>query len=343
MNCSSNLSEVPFNQSASNPSREAYLAYNGVLLVILLLPAIVLNFVIVLGFLKQKKLPRSVRIVLCCISISGIMNATGLVMQRLGGIILTVSPVTCPNLPVCRFIIWVILGGAVARLSFMAVFAVTTLRLVVSLKGGVKTASCASVVLACTVWLACLLYGSGLFFSKIGNVHYTGGVSCALLAVGLPTSLYFVFFVIIFGLFPVGVAVVTPVITLCYIKHHSAINDIQIKKAMARFTLFLLIGNFINLAALIVPIAIASQRTEENNAQGQFLDYLPYALMVFSLFPPPVLMLLFFKQLRRSVGRLLTCCCPRGAVGFRSSSPKYNGNGIRTSSSFRRISLRNKV
>ena len=297
----------------------AYLAYSSILLFVIMIPPAILNSIILVSLLLQSSLLPTVRLVLGALTVAGLLNAIGLIMQRLGGIIVSSTQDPNPNLEVCRFILWIIGVGAACRLTFMAIYSVSVLVIVIAKPKYAKpivfvVAFAAAFLVICAV--------CALQFSPVIDATYAYGVSCVPLSVGAPTITFFVFYIIVFAIVPMCVTVVMPIIVVCYIKRNTITDDVKIKKAMARFALFLLIGNVINFIGIILPAVYAAQRTASSStANGSVVEYLPYAFMSLSLLPSPILMLIFFKAVRDGIRMFFCCCCPTEKVDSKASKP----------------------
>ena len=61
------------------------------------------------------------------------------------------------------------------------------------------------------------------------------------------------------------VSIAVPIICLCYIKKNTVTEDIQYRKAMAKFSLFLILGSVINIAGQPIP-GMKSMKSEATAA-----------------------------------------------------------------------------
>lgn len=300
-------------------SLQGYLAYSSVLLFAIIFPAAILNCINLISLLCHTSLLSSVRLLLGALAAAGILNALGLIMQRLSGIVLASSPLPNPNLGACRFILWIILTGAACRLTFLALFAIFVL-VVVTAKPRYTRLIVFAVVCAVVFLVVCAVCAL-VFAPSLTDVQYVYGVSCAPLSAGLPTITFVIFYLLVFAAVPFCVSLIMPIIALCYIKKNTITDDVKIKKAMARFTLFLLIGNIFNFIGIALPAALAAQRTA-SSINGGVVEYLPYATMSLSLLPSPILMLIFFKAVRDGIIRIFCCCCQKETAGLNVSRTK---------------------
>ena len=295
-------------------SQTVFLPYSSTLLIIILFPAAIFNCIILASLLIQSSLLPTVRLVLGALTVAGLLNAIGLIMQRLSGIIVSSTQDPNPNLGVCRFILWIIVVGAACRPIFLAIFSVSVLVIVITKPKYAKPIVFVVAFAAVFVFICAVC---ALQFSPVIDATYAYGVSCVPLSVGAPTITFFVFYIIVFAIVPLCVTVVMLIIVVCYIKRNTITDNVKIKKAMARFTLFLIIGNVFNLIGIVLPAAYAAQRTASSStANGSVVEYLPYAFLSLSLLPSPILMLIFFKAVRDGIKRVSCCCCHIGESGF---------------------------
>lgn len=296
----------------------AYLAYSSILLFVIIIPAAILNCIILVSLIVQSSLFTTVRLVFGALTAAGLLNAFGLIMQRSGGIILASTLLPNPNLGVCKFILWTILTGAACRLTFLAIFSISVLVIVVA-KPKYAKPIIFGIVFAVTFLVIAAICASA-FSRSVADVQYASGVSCSPRSVGTPTVAFVIIYIILFALVPLCITLVTPVVVMCYIRRNTITEDVKIKKALARFTLFLLFGNVFNIIGIILPAAIAAQRTASSvSRNGGVVEYLPYALMSLSLLPFPILMLIFFKAVRDGIRKFFCCCCPKETVDYEPS------------------------
>ena len=294
-----------------------FLTISSVLLLVILLPAVILNSINLVSLVLQSSLHSTVRLVLGALAVAGLMNALGLIMQRLSGIIISSTQYPDPNLGACRFMLWFIIAGAACRLAFLAIFSISVLVIVIAKPKYAKPIVFV-VAFAATFLVICAV--CTLQFSPVIDVNYAYGLSCIPVSIGAPSIAYISFYILVFAIVPLCVTLVMPIIVICYIKRNTITDDVKIKMAMARFTLFLLIGNVVNFVGFLLPAVYAAQRTATSStANGSIVEYLPYTFMSLSLLPSPILMLIFFKAVRDGIRRFLCCCCPTDKMSFETS------------------------
>ena len=298
-------------------SQTVFLAYNSTLLVIMF-PVVILNCVILATLLRPSSLPSAVRSILGALTVAEMFNAFGLIMQRLVGIILKFTLLPSPDHWVCRFILWMILTGAASRLTFLALFVISLLVIVIAMPKRAKPVVF-GVVFTTAFLIVCAICGL-VFAPNLTDVQYEYDVSCGPLSIGMPTIAFAIFYVLAFGFVPFCITILIPIVALCYLKRKTITDDIKIKKALARFALFGIVGNVFNFIGIMMPAAITALRTAFSfSMKEEIVKYVPYALMSLSLLSSPILMLIFFKAVRDGFRRFFCCCCRKEKVHFKDS------------------------
>ena len=79
-----------------------FLTISSVLLLVILLPAAILNSINLIGLVLQSSLHSTVRLVLAALAVAGLLNALGLIMQRLSGIIISSTQYPDLKVPLTR-------------------------------------------------------------------------------------------------------------------------------------------------------------------------------------------------------------------------------------------------
>ena len=107
---------------------------------------------------------------------------------------------------------------------------------------------------------------------------------------------------LIFGyVLPLAFSVVTPVYCLCYISRHSISGDTGYKKAISRLALFLVTGSVVNLCgSLQMTVTVMFSYASEE-------VYLQYGVGLLSLFPTPILIIMFLKAVQGQMRAIITC------------------------------------
>ena len=73
---------------------------------------------------------------------------------------------------------------------------------------------------------------------------------------GVGTGSYVLTFisVTVYGIGSLSLSTVLAISSICYIRHHTISQDVQLQRAMIKFSLFLILGNILNFIGSSVPI-----------------------------------------------------------------------------------------
>ena len=94
--------------------------------------------------------------------------------------------------------------------------------------------------------------------------------------------------VIFGGLTPLTISIVVPIVVLYYVRHNTIVAESIYNKGIAKFTLFLIAGNLINLVGQAV-VAFIVYVPEPSGV------YLSYSAGLISLISTPIMILIFVK------------------------------------------------
>ena len=284
------------------------LIYSLCVWLLLLTPVTVLDLLLLVAIATEKSLPKTVKIVLANLLIACLVAALGLTMISLAKIILILCNCSEHSDGACRVMFWLITGGGAARLSFMATYAVL---IYIIVKFQVKGISSYRIWFAVViVWIISMGYNAVIFSPEILEVAFVDGVTCTPHSSGFATYLYTGIYIVIFCIGGFTLTAVIPIVTLRFIKKNTITGDVSIHRAMAKFSLFLLIGNIINFLGQALPLifTLASPKGEENYVAEKAINYLEGLIIDISLYPTPILMLIYFKPLRKQLFKILCCC-----------------------------------
>ena len=316
MDNSSNTSHV------SPLSGPGFVAFNVVMLLVVVLPVIAANTVILAALVLDSSTVKVVRLVLGSILVSCLISAVGLAMYHISGIILSLSPVNNPSNVPCSIMIFLFGFGGTARLLFMTTFAIMVY-LVKSGRDTKKYIFIAVLVAVVILWVLSFLGVSPTLSQEVIYTGYSNSSSCGIGVTGKYSYIFYGLSVLFFGVVPLSVTIVFLVITTCFIKYHS-FTDIETKRAMVKFGFFLLLGNGVNLLGHIVPLVI-SQTTLDYEVRV----YTAYTLLNCALIPTPILILIYFKPIQKQLWHWLHCCMPKK----RKAKQMNNSNTVEGSSS----------
>ncbi len=247
--------------------------------------------------------PKIIRVFLVNLLAAGLVVASICIAILVTAITLVLSDVEEPARILCALQLWVFGSGAVARLLSVAAFSIVVLRIVWF---GKTTMKGAYIVLALAfLWITAMLLNIHIALPVVYAVQFMDGVACFPHYGEIHEAPRYIFtgsWIVFGGLTPLTISTVVPSVCLCYIKRHSITEGVDYKRAMAKFALFLVAGNLINLLGQTVPGIIAFFA----DAAGV---YATYTLSVISLLPTPILVIIFLKPVRTKLLEVLTFNC----------------------------------
>ena len=307
-------------------SGPGFVAFNIVLLVMVVLPVVVLNGIILVALVLETSTARVVRLALGSILVSCLIVALGLIMYHLSGIILNLAPADNPSNIPCTITVFLLGIGGAARLVFMATFAVTVYMVVKYRKATSLHVLAAIIAVSVILFIASFLGNSPLLSGDIVQSGYADSLSCGPRPINISSYIFVGLYGLFFGLGSFSVTIIFLVITVCFIKRHT-ISDKDVKKAMLKFGFFLLIGNGINFLGSTVPPAIAAfivppERVSIKEQDTAFAEviYIAYMMFNISLIPTPILIPIYFKPIREKLHHWLCCILKRKKNRIRRSS-----------------------
>ena len=318
MDNSSNTSHV------SPLSGPGFVAFNVVMLLVVVLPVIAANTVILVALVLDSSTVKVIRLVLGSILVSCLIAALGLGMYHISGIILSLSPVNNPSNVPCSIMIFLLGFGGTARLLFMATFAIMVY-LVKSDRDTKKYIFIAFLVAVVILWVLSFLGASPTLSQEIVHTYYKDSLSCSFARNGVYSYVSYGLYVLFFVVVSLSVTIVFLVIATCFIKYHS-FTDIETKRAMVKFGFFLLLGNGLNLLGLSVPLTIA---VLPKHFHYEVRHYTAYTFLNCALITTPILYTIYFKPIQKQLWHWLHCCMPKK----RKAKQMNNSNTVEGSSS----------
>ena len=278
--------------------------------VLLIVAGLFLNILVLIALAKSSNemFNKSVRLILSNILVGCVLiGASGLMMRSM--------PLICgyfnlpPSIGVCRaFTAFYIIGGGI-RFAFMATNAIIIF-LLVRLKNMAKIWKI-SVAITVILWLListlCLI---SVFSENVIAISFVQDIACYPYLQRNPSA--YTFLAIIIMLFPVVsfiIVITVPILTLHYLKQHNISGDIGPQRSLIKFTFFLIIGTTLNLLSKLGPIIEVAQKHLENTKddEGKAVGILYYQAMLsyISLFPTPIMIILYFKFIRKQIYLML--------------------------------------
>ena len=310
-NLSSSTSPYPLN----NPG---FVVFNAVMLLGVVFPVIAVNTMILVALVLDPLIVNVIRMVLGSILVSCLLSALALAMYHIAGIILYHTPVNNPPTAPCTTTVFLIGFGGGARLVFMATFATIVY---INVKYGARETPkklfvVASLIAVVVLWIIAFLGSSPLLSQDIFSTWYAGYLSCGISPKATSTYIYIGLYFFLFGLVTLSVTITILAITVCYIKRLT-VKYSKLEKITVKFGFCLLLGNGINLLGQIAPPLVSAAVTPQPTPpwpdgppSHAAVTYISYTLLNIALIPTPVLILIFFKHIRKRLWQWL-CCVPK--------------------------------
>ena len=314
--------------SEMNPAvlKEPGFAAFYLVLFLILVVALVLVVLSIASLCGNSGVPRVLSIYLINQLVGCIVVITFASFIFLAVIIITLNN-TLNLIPYCHFLIWGFAFGAVGRMWSLFAFSIVVFIVV---KRGEKVFKCGYIVVGIVgAWVVAFLVA---FYTALPYpvfaVHFVDNIACFPNSAIIPrTSLYpAVFIWVVFGgIIPLSASITTPIITLCYIRRNTITEGAAYNRGIAKFALFLVVGNVVNFLGQAVTGLVALV----TEAVGVILAYLLASL---SLLPTPIIIIIFMKPVRDKLKRMLCRICHiKGYSIFSTSDSKVKSTGGGTS------------
>ena len=280
-----------------------FLAYSIVLAVIIIVAGLMIGFTI-LSLLKATSIPGPVRLFLINLLLAGLLVAVAsMFVVSTSAVLTNVSSNHSRPRYLCKVYLWAFATGVVARLWNLAAFSLSILAIVRFSKKTINVWSAAVVIVI--LWLVPMAISLYVLLPYVYEAQFVHGVACfpdnnhtAIIVQARYTFL--TSWSIFGGITPLSVSITVPIVCLCCIRDNTVTKGTQYRKAMAKFSLFLVVGGSINIAGLIIPTLVAL-----NSAAPAV--YLSYGCAVISLIPSPIIILSFLKPVRKQAKKIITC------------------------------------
>ena len=292
----------------------AFIAFNVVMLVGCILPAAVLNISILVAFAVDKVTPGKIRFILANFLLIGVVMSLLLTAEHLTALVLATTGYPLPPLEFCSTILWALFGAGALRLTLTAYFSIVVLILIVrGIKAINRTALVVSMV---SLWVVCF-FSFNVGILAIPN-HTDYVVDAACLPVGrhdyrdeVIASMY----ILVFGATPFFLSIVMPIVTLVYIfKHKTSNSSNDFLKAMAKLSSLLILGGMVNFIGEVLPAVITKVgfSLPDKTNLGENVFYTTLTFFDLSLWPTPILILVYVKSAGQNIKMILNYISYRG-------------------------------
>ena len=223
----------------------------------------------------------------------------------LGSLVLALSDdLPSPPLSFCQFLIWGYGLSAVGRMWSLTAFSIVVF---VTIKRGMRSFRLIHYLTGVLgVWIVTFIIIIYIALPyPVYAVQYVDYVACfPHNAIIPPTSRIptLTVWVVAGGIIPLTISITIPIITLCYIKRNTITEGAEYNKRIAKFALFLVTGNIVNLLGQLIPGLIALYA----EAPGVVLAYLLTSL---STLPTPIIIIIFLKPVRKRMKKMMCFLC----------------------------------
>ena len=285
--------------------------YFSVVYIVFLTPLLLFNLLLIPAIALEKSIVRILRVVLINIVTAGQVVIVGTMLVAIPNVI--ISGCSCPELRpsalACKLSVWLITSGGAARLMYMTTFAISVNVLV--RYGARKMKIWVAIVAVMGVWVAVLLSNAAVFLPDVIQITFYNDHICVAHGTGYKTFIYVFGYTTVYGLLGFAVSVFSPIATVWFIQHNSISGDVRLVKAMQRFAIFLVLGNIINFIGQTTPLILATFAPpgQDRNSLEMALTYVAVILIFLSLVPTPVLILIYFRPVRKRIKRILCNVC----------------------------------
>ena len=279
--------------------------------VFFLLPMFIVNILLLVAIIRVKTIPSTIKLILGNVLASSELIIIGLSMFGIYMIILSQLVDVSPHDFPCRLLYVIIDTGAAGRLLFMAMYAITVY--VLTRYAGknlrvVKLRLWTKLLAVVVIWVFAALPNMVLFWPIFIEITFSFNYVCLTHSTGPATFIHSSFFIIVYGLCCFVLSIVFPILTAKYIRKNSISENKETIKRMIKFSVFLLIENFIHMIGISFPVLLSNFLPVENNLPlVQAFIYIQGCLLGLSLITS-FFLLIFFKRVREKMFKVLTCC-----------------------------------
>ena len=305
-----NLTSNSSNDSDANQilSLSGFIAFNIVMLVGFILPAVVLDSCILIALAVDKVTPIQIRFILANFLLVGLVLLFILTVEHLTALVLATTDYPLPPLEFCSTILWALFGAGALRLTLTASFSIVVFILIV--KGITAINKTALVISVILLWILCFFSLNIPLLALPANNAYVNDVVC--LPVGNKDGIDVAFaaiYVLVFGVTPLLVSIAMPITTSVYMFKRKATesSNVPFLKAMAKLSALLILGGLVNFIGQVSPavISVVAFSVLNDSKSGINVYYVSLILLNMSLWPTPILILVYVKSLHANIKKVL--------------------------------------
>ena len=313
-NCTNDSTvDVNATESSSAFATVPFLLYNLLMLIGVLVPVTVGDAFVLIALGRNKKIPVQIRETLQNILLSCFIVIIALFIEHITAVVLTTTDLPEPPREFCSFIFWLLSVGRVLRFVFTATFSVVVFVMVV--KGEKAVNRKGLLVASIALWIMIALVAGPVLSQAVVGTAYIGGAACFPMPQeetnGDANKAYIALWAVIFGAFPLLITIIMPLAIIFYINKHRVSTEANSNrlflKAMTKLAVFLVVGNSLNFLGQAIPpvVVIAMESTSSD------LVYVALVFFNLSLYPTPILMLVYVDSTTRGIKALLLHYCCR--------------------------------
>ena len=237
--------------------------------------------------------------------IANLLNVVAIFLYLMNTLVLAHNQVIEPNAVFCRLLLSSFIITVVERVFALAAFSAVTLAIVIR---GISFITPLRLFFSIAVgWALAIILSIDSFIPQILIVQYVDSIACfpdahATMYADVKTFMDAVY-ITLGGIVPLIICLVIPIASLCYINHHRVSETGDYTKVLAKFGLFLVASDLVNLLGQTLPTLLALET-------GALNIYMAIGFAVVSVIPTPILTILFLKPVRKHVCKQLWRCFP---------------------------------
>ena len=270
------------------------------------LPPLVLNVVNSVAIFFSGKICTVIRVALLNITLSNVMYLIGLSVYLLGFAILVLLQ-TDRTLLNCQFTLVIYYWGSILRLLGVLTFGTVTF---IIIKYNVQKVNNKVLVSVCIIlWLVSMVGSLPVFLPGYSVIVARDRLRCTLPVEREMRAPFFLHIASICAF--IGIVCLVTTLSLiiaayCHVKKNSITGNVLMRKALLKFSVFLLTSNFVNLLGfMIIGTLVSSQK--KNVVENILSRYAPFLLLSVLSFITPLSMICIFKFLRVTLSEWVRC------------------------------------
>ena len=291
-----------------------FIAFNVLMLVGCMLPVATLDISILVVLAVDKVTPGVIRFTLGNILIVGLVMLFLLTLEHLMALVLVTTDHPPPPLDFCSVILWALFGAGALRQTLTATFSIVVFIMV---QKGVKAINKKALLISVIIlWVVCFFTLNIPLLAIPNNNAFIEGVACLPVGEGnIVDDISAALYISVFGVIPLLIGTAMPIAIFVYIYKHRTTesSDTAFTKAMAKLSALFILGGSIIFLGQTSPaiISLAAFSAPNTPIPGLAVSYVFLTVFGLSLWPTPILILVYMKGLSARMKNLLlflVCC-----------------------------------